>query len=559
MRCKGVGLTTLFCFFSVYCVCVVAQSDDANGGAAEGKTEKLSRKATELRAEVADCFPPEGEAIPDDATSYYDQLAAGGNNEAVIHCYSIALNAINQGRIDEARRVLDAAIARIQASSAGDEDAKRARSKFHGESEKDFRGEPFEQAMVFFLAALVYMEQGDYENARAHCRSGALCDRSSEDAPPEEQYNDDLAEMSYLEALCNAKLNDPRVEDNLRFARESSRDPSSVLPPPADFNTIIVFFSGMGAYKYRTGQYNQFLRFSPGNGAGGPLRVTVDGTVVAEVGGPMDSMTFQARTRGDRVVDAILKGKAQFKTGADIVGDIALGAGASAMSQSSYNNDSGAAGTVLAIAGLAAKVVAKAANPEADSRALSPVPDDIYVFALNLAPGAHSLRFECPDTGTGYSSNVTISDAPCNVALVWSKSFGPDVEAARRNRLAEKAADPNKHWTEVWPGELDLMAGSRKFQAKLFVEADQQNDFDGILHLLPEDSGTGYYVPCTGTMDGKDFRLEFRDGNLSDTSTLGIMLGDFKRGGSRIKGDYHLVTGGTMQPWGQFKFEEEES
>ncbi|MEC8183119.1 MAG: hypothetical protein VX123_13805 [Pseudomonadota bacterium] len=42
-----------------------------------------------------------------------------------------------------------------------------ARSNFAREDVKDFKGEPFERAMVFYYLGLSYLALGDFENARA--------------------------------------------------------------------------------------------------------------------------------------------------------------------------------------------------------------------------------------------------------------------------------------------------------------------------------------------------------------------------------------------------------
>ncbi len=374
---------------------------------------RKERQAGALRQEVIDCMPPEGEAVSTDVAEHYENLANEGNREAVRNSYAIGATAIPAGRWAEATRVLDGAVARLEGSSVGDRSAKKARSTFHKESVKNFRGEPYEQAMIYLLRGLAYMQTGDYENARAMFRSGALADQSSLDAAPEEQYSADLAEMDYLEALCNLKLNDNKAEDCLRRAGLHSRTPGAVLDPPPDFNTVVLVLSGTGPSKYREGRYGEYLRFSPGNGRGGPIEVSADGAPVAESPGPLDNMTFQATTRGGRVIDGILKGKAVFKTTTAVAGDAAIIAGtAVAMS----DRDNIGIGLGIAAVGVATRLASAAATPEADVRELQPMPDDIYVIPVSLAAGTHSL------TVNGGRDVCSVEARPngCEIVLFWN-------------------------------------------------------------------------------------------------------------------------------------------
>ena len=381
----------------------------------------MQQRQAALRAEVADYLPPEDLSPDDPLYPYYADLTAGGARDAVLNGYAIAVRAIEKGRYEEAERVLDAMILELEGSSAGDKAARRARSKFHREEAKRFRGEPYEQAMIFLLRGLLYMREGDYENARAAFRSGALVDRSSLDAPPEEQYHDDLAEMDYLEGLCNLLLGDYRAGECLERARKNARHAGAVLDPPEGFNTVAVFFSGKGPTKYQAGQYGEVLRFLPGDGTGDAVELAVNGQAMAKAPGPLDNMTFQATTRGGREIDGILRGKAIFKTGTGVAGVAAVAAGTALVARQHDNDAALGAGIGLIIAGLVATGVSAATKPDADIRAIRPIPDDVYVFPIRLEQGESTLQFGDRGRSNTVEWRVEHPGEGLEIVIVWNQ------------------------------------------------------------------------------------------------------------------------------------------
>ncbi len=389
--------------------------------AGTAREERMQQRQAALRAEVADYLPPEDLSPDDPLYPYYADLTAGGARNAVLNGYAIAARAIDKGRYEEAERVLDAMLLELEGSSAGDKAARRARSRFHKEEAKRFRGEPYEQAMIFLLRGLLYMREGDYENARAAFRSGALVDRSSLDAPPEEQYHDDLAEMDYLEGLCNLLLGDYRAEECLERARKNARHAEAAPDPPEGFNTVAVFFSGKGPTKYQAGQYGEILRFSPGDGAGGAVELTVNGQAMAKAPGPLDNMTFQATTRGGREIDGILRGKAIFKTGTGVAGVAAVATGTTLVATQSHNDAALGAGIGLIVAGLVATGISAATKPDADIRAIRPIPDDIYVFPIHLEPGESTLQFDDRGRSNTVERRVEHPGDGLKVVIVWNQ------------------------------------------------------------------------------------------------------------------------------------------
>lgn len=469
------ALASFICSSSVY-----AQAGRIKKLNDERKAEQAqeSKKDEERRKqEVADLLPTA--QPPDDVADLYGQLLESGNRDAVRICYEIAVRALAAGRDDECGRMLEAAYARIETISVGDEDTEKSRSKFHAEGEKDFKGEPYEQLMIYMLHGLQYMKKGDYENARAIFRSGALRDRSAEGSPLEEQYHDDMAVFDYMEALCNSKLVDPKAEDAYRFAREKARSSEALIATPEDFNGVLVVLTGSGPSKYRTGEYQQLLRFLTGNGPHAPLALEHNGSDLGAVSGPLDNLTFQATTRGDREVDAILNGKAQFKMGTAVAGDLLMGAGAAAMNMGGNNDSSGVVGALLMVGGLVSKGMSASANPEADARMLMPIPDDLYVFPVKAVAGENRFRLTCGDTFAIHEEVVQWdSNSPFFVHVVWQTEIAQQLHLMRAAAIGNAIAVRKEPWLEEWEGDSGEDAPLR-----LLVESRTEERFSGFVEL----------------------------------------------------------------------------
>ncbi len=158
--------------------------------------------------------------------------------------------------------------------------------------------------------------------------------------------------------------------------------------------------SGWGPRKIADGRYGEILRIV-GSEPGKRPRVTLDGELLDAH--ELDSVTWQAQTRGGRAVDGFLKGKAMFKDSAGILGIALLHAGDIA----SAAGDDGVVAAVLYIAGAVVYVGGLATNPRADTRSWETLPDRLWLVRADPEPGTHDLRIdgrrytvEIPGSGT---------------------------------------------------------------------------------------------------------------------------------------------------------------
>lgn len=531
---------------SIALLSVSAIADSADDYMKRNKQKKKDEKKAAIE-QVQDCMPPNLSEMPPELQAEYKSLEEVGNRGAVLVLWQIYHQQLAAKNMEEATRVLDLILTRIGGSSAGDESAKKARSTFKGEDEKNFRGEPYEQAMIYFHRGLLYMRAGDFENARAMFRSGALVDRSFEDAKEDEQYHDDLAEMDYCEAVCNKMLGlQDRSDECIKVSREHARSESAVLPIPDEVNSLLVIGLGAGPKKYATGEYAQFLRFNSGNGASGPLDVLINGTSVATMDGPLDNMSFQAMTRGGRAVDAILKGKAQFKKGASVAGDLAIVSGALATGFGDSDSAPGV-GAGLMVIGLISKGISAAANPAADIRMLF-VPDDIYIIPLNLSPGTHTIQIKCTETGTVSDGQITRSDQPFDVLTAWDLRFGTQVNTARFAKYSEEGAALIDNAPERWTGGW----GKKKEQVniELAVISRQDDTFAGYVRTTGGGWPEGVF-PCSGAVDKKAMRVEYQC--TPDKSMQVLLSGKTSKGSTASAGTAYLVSSSGMSEIAKYK------
>jgi hypothetical protein len=162
--------------------------------------------------------------------------------------------------------------------------------------------------------------------------------------------------------------------------------------------------SGRGPRKVATGEYGEILQIVPrrGNPEGPPV-VTLDGRELRPT--YLDSLTYQASTRGSRWVDGYLQGKAVFKDAAPFLGWALLASGD--VASSIGGNSSGEVAAVLYLLGAATWVAGAIANPAADTRTWHELPEYMWLVTANPTPGAHSLEIDgrvyqvdIPDSGS---------------------------------------------------------------------------------------------------------------------------------------------------------------
>ncbi|MEZ4237684.1 MAG: hypothetical protein R3F59_16360 [Myxococcota bacterium] len=188
------------------------------------------------------------------------------------------------------------------------------------------------------------------------------------------------------------------VDVEADLARSARELRTLVSHPP---RLLLWVEEGRGPRKVAFGEYREILRYVPRDDASTAPAIRLGGSDVQPV--YLDSLTYQASTRGARWVDGFLAGKAQFKDAAPILGWTLVASGDIARA---VDDDSPVA-AVLYLVGALTWVAGALTNPAADVRAWSELPETLWLVAADPAPGRHRLvvdgrtyEVDVPDRGT---------------------------------------------------------------------------------------------------------------------------------------------------------------
>jgi len=342
----------------------------------------------------------------------------GPKRDRVLWEYRTAATAMRRGQFSDAKQLLDDALLTLGGIYGPDKGARKARGYFSAEAKKNFIGEPYERVMAYYYRGILYWIDGELDNARACFRSGEIMDSDAEN----KTYSSDYVLLDYLDGLTTAKLG----SDGSEALKRAQAEARLVKPPEYDPQANVMFFVefGNGPLKYATGQYGEELRFRPGNSAVHSLQIKVDGQTVRTE--PYDDLTFQATTRGGRVMDHILANKAVFKTATDTAGNVGIIGGAILAGQQGRHSAADEVGVGLLAAGVISKIFSAATTPEADTRAWDNLPQFLSFGVARLPAGPRSVTVEFLDASGSPMANLTrtvtinVSDAPRDTVIFVS-------------------------------------------------------------------------------------------------------------------------------------------
>ncbi|WP_277558324.1 hypothetical protein [Ereboglobus sp. PH5-10] len=345
---------------------------------------------------------PTGDAVVD----YQNQLAAASEKDRALWQYRLGLAALRRGESDIATPALDDALA-ISAANYGNinKAAAKSRGMFTQEASKPFVGEAYERVMANFYRGIIYWAAGEPDNARALFRTGQLLDSDTLN----KEYAGDYVLLDYLDGYVSAKLNPHSPDagaDALKRARASAAAQERAAPP--DYETaanVMVFVDySPGPKKYAGGDSGQQLLYRVVPASATSARLTVGGRSHALP--PYDDVSFQAITRGGRVMDQILGNKAAFKRTTDTIGDVGL-IGAMAVSNSSNSKDAQIVTGALLLAGFASKIISASTRTRADTRCWDNLPRYLSFAAIQLPPGKHQAELTFFDgKGNAYTQQT---------------------------------------------------------------------------------------------------------------------------------------------------------
>lgn len=372
---------------------------------------------------------------PPGLETHWAWLCKGAKRDMVLHQMRAGQAAFAAGHYRVAEEQFDAALGAIEAVYAENEAAEKARSVWHAEKVKDFKGEPYERVMAYYYRGLLYLLVGDWDNAQASFKGCVLQDSFAE----VERHRSDVASLIWLEGWARRCQGAGSAADEL-FAEAASIRPG-LQPPPAGATVLVVAETGSGPRKSATGQYAEKLVIRDGSQGNDKLVAALGGkrTELVEA----EDLFFQATTRGGREMDNILAEKASTKQTTQAVGTAAMAAGAATVAvaqtqrqnNNNNNNNSGsrAAGAIgggIMLLGLLAMAASSGMNPAADTRTWDTLPHSIHLAALPpsaVAPGLDQLDLL---DGSGYSvldrGGLRAASHPaCSLAWAGSGSLLP--------------------------------------------------------------------------------------------------------------------------------------
>ncbi len=353
--------------------------------------------------------------------STYAKVLKEGKRNQVLNLVDAAIAAIRIGEYKLAAHTLDQALTDIEAVYANNETATQARSLWYEEGGKDFKGEPYERVMTYYYRGLLYMIEGDYENARACFKTGTIQDAFAE----ESQYQCDFALMYFLEGWCSQLLGDMQLATEA-YAEVSKLRPDFVPPSPQD-NLLAVIETGSSPRKVADGVGHAELKYRRGkNIQEHRAWLSVNGQLARAY--PIEDIFYQAATRGGRGIDKILEGQAVFlKQGMDI-GTTLTDISSTTILASTLLNSSGnmaEVGAVIGGVGGIVTLVAINAKPHADTRYLHNLPDMVHIFSTSIPQATPiDVSFSGGDDQQSilYTAPTTPIEDPKGNYLLWSKS-----------------------------------------------------------------------------------------------------------------------------------------
>jgi hypothetical protein len=346
--------------------------------------------ATPPAAPVEDPFSRALPAAPAPLRPAIELTEREGPRNAVRNLTDLAVLAMREEQYAVAERALDAAIARIDSFLPDDVNAARAKSRFHSEDVKDFKGEPYERAMVYYYRGLLFARTGDFQNARAAFLAGGWQAAVS----AQEKFGKTFGLMSLLGAWASRCEGDAaRAQDLVAAATKEDPSLAAVLPVGT---SLVLFESGAAPVKQRGGKHGEILTFGDGgrldkspSAFGEPAFGKKPAPWRVQLAKAAD-LSVQATSRDGRPIQGILDGKAQFKDTTEAVGVTATAIGHGLLAGNLYGNrDVANAGLIGLVIGLGATIASKATKPEADTRQIRLLPNEVHLAstdALMAAP-----------------------------------------------------------------------------------------------------------------------------------------------------------------------------
>ncbi|MES2309208.1 MAG: hypothetical protein V4507_10160 [Verrucomicrobiota bacterium] len=358
--------------------------------------------------------------IPPELRSEFFALYSEGRQNSVLHAMRGGLAAVRLGYRDLGKEAWDQAIHEVEALQYGQAQAERTKSKFVGEKEKWFKGEPYERSSLYFYRGLLYLQDQDFGNAAACFKRAEVMDITADDAPG---FAGDWTVAEAALALASYAQNDPGTADQAfgRLKKFFQYREGMSLPNPKT-NVVLVFESGQGPIKWGDGRFGEQLRFKEIPASIEKIQVKKEDQSIPSTS---ENIYYQATTRGGRQIDAILDDKASFKEDTQNA-TLGLAGGAVVASQT---EKSGIAAGVLGLAAIGTGIFSAVTHPEADLRSWDNLPHSIHLIFLTVPPEGMELEWQGVGSNGSIQKRETLKIPPFKeekIKVIWVKRISGD-------------------------------------------------------------------------------------------------------------------------------------
>jgi len=370
-------------------------------------------------------FASDGESLDE----HYAIMEREGARNEVLNAMELGLCRFAEGDDAEAARLFDRAIARIETFYIDDPNANLVRTSLSAEEGlKDFKGEPYERAMLYYYRGLVYLAQGRPSNARAAFRAGALHDAIAE----EDQFRCDFALLYFMQAIASTSMADTeRAAEGWGLVQRLRPD---CRIPDGNAWTLVLVESGGAPVKMVDGVEGQRLTVHRNLDVNHPkLRVLASSTPLEL--SAIEDVFVQASTRGGRPIDSFLDGKARYKATAEETSGALADLGSVVQYATLGTESGGSVGAALGLAGGLRLLTASGVRARADDRAWRNLPELVQFATVTPSRNSELLRVQRSEedsTERELPQCKRAIELPGGIRLVWIRTPGVHLEPSAR-------------------------------------------------------------------------------------------------------------------------------
>jgi tetratricopeptide (TPR) repeat protein len=313
---------------------------------------------------------------PGEARRQLSDLLDSDSEGRALYLNELGVIDLDEGRLEDAYREFNEA-GRIMGAFEG-ANLKEVGAIVGEESSKIWRGDPYEKSMNSYYLGVIELLRGVNDNAYAGFKNAIFNDSSNAG----EQYECDFAPAWFLEGYAMARLGDSATATNdFEKARALAPDCPALAAGSAG-NLLVIVDVGRGPTKIAVGHHGEATRFLDHPERADHVTIVADGKAVGATRKAGD-VYFQASTRGGRAFDAVLKGKAIYKSAAAAAGVTTLLL-ADEMKEK-YQTGAVAVGIGLLLSSFLV-------SSTADTRHWTTLPAEVQLFRGKLTPGTHEIE-----------------------------------------------------------------------------------------------------------------------------------------------------------------------